>query len=150
MLMLILITRLFFTILMRQKNLLLLPTFPRAVLCCIWELSWLQNLWCRAKFWAWDFPNRVRQEEKAYLLCRNVLRRAFLTSQIMQRKENWPLCSLKDNLLFRDSIFMGSSPSLLQKISVDQKSSSDTVGRKGSLVYIKVNAREHCYVLVLP
>lgn len=62
------------------------------------------------------------QREKAHLSCRNFLRGKFLAfPQIMQRKQNWPMCFSKDNLLFRDPEFMGSSPSPLQEISVDQK-----------------------------
>lgn len=62
---------------------------------------------------------------------------AFLASpEIIQRKQNWPTCYFKDNLLFRDPEFMGSSPSPLQEISVHKKvpgkSSYDRVGRKDS------------------
>lgn len=83
-------------------------------------------------------------------------RGAFLASpEIIQRKQNWPMCYSKDNLLFRDPEFMGSSPSPLQEISVHKKvpgKSSYDSRQKGQfkLVYIKGNAVEHHYVLLLP
>lgn len=85
------------------------------------------------------FLSRIRQKEKVYLSHRNLLREAFIASfHIVQRKQNWPMCCCKDNLLFRDPEFIGSSPTPLEEIGVIQKvpgkSSYDREGRKGSLM----------------